>query len=97
MVVGISDSIDVQELRDISSYPKTEGFSYFTSPDFTEVSTTLDVLVQAGCGMTTPTTTPTTPSTTPTTPSTTPSTESTASVSVSSTTSDDEIKRRVLK
>ncbi|ELU16324.1 hypothetical protein CAPTEDRAFT_192434 [Capitella teleta] len=49
LVVGITDQVDEAELAAISSPPSIKGISYFTSPDFTEVSTILDFLLASGC------------------------------------------------
>ena len=48
VAIGITDSIDEAELRDISSPPKLKGQNYFTSPNFQQLEGILDgVLVQA--------------------------------------------------
>lgn len=47
--VGITNQIDEAELAVISSPPSLKDFSYFTSPDFTEVSSILDLLLATGC------------------------------------------------
>ena len=55
VAIGITDSIDEAELRDISSPPKLKGQNYFTSPNFQQLEGILDgVLVQA-CVTTPPT------------------------------------------
>ncbi len=51
---GITDVIDEEQLRQISSPPQREGVSWFKTPDFTQLHTILDTLVESSCSAPTP-------------------------------------------
>lgn len=47
--VGITEEIDRDELRDISSEPQIEDRNYFTSPDFEGLANVIEALVDEAC------------------------------------------------
>ena len=49
LVVGITQSVEKQLLRDISSPPQRENENFFTSPDFTSLSSIIEALVDETC------------------------------------------------
>jgi hypothetical protein len=81
LCVGISDNINEQELRLMSSLPQAENQTYWLSADFTSLNTIIDELVSRTCGA------PTTPApTTTTVPTTTPAPTTTTTTPVPTTT-----------
>lgn len=48
-VVGITNRIDEQILKDISSSPQQKDQSYFTTPNFQELDKILEALLQVTC------------------------------------------------
>ena len=57
--VGITTSVNEQELREMSSMPQIEGQTYWQSSDFTTLGDVIDTLVQETCGTPSPTPAPT--------------------------------------
>ena len=57
--VGITTSVNEQELKEMSSMPQIEGQTYWQSTDFTTLGDVTDTLVQETCGTPSPTTAPT--------------------------------------
>ena len=53
--VGITTSVNEQELREMSSMPQIEGQTYWRSSDFTTLGDVIDTLVQETCGTPSPT------------------------------------------
>ena len=49
LVVGVTNSVEKQLLRDISSEPQKENESYFVTPDFITLSTIVKTLVTETC------------------------------------------------
>lgn len=49
--VGITNQIDENELRLMSSLPQEEGKNYFRSPDFDQLDTIVDAIVQETCSV----------------------------------------------
>jgi hypothetical protein len=47
--VGITDKIDEEELREMSSAPQLEGQTYWRSPDFQQLGDIVDALVTETC------------------------------------------------
>lgn len=87
--VGVTNAIDENELRLISSPPQTKGINYFTSTDFSNLQQLVQALVRSTC-ITTPVPIPTTPVTTPSTP------RRTAAPPASTQTADQRTTKRVL-
>ena len=48
--VGITDVVDIIELRGMSSPPQVLNQNYWTAPDFTVLDTVLDAIIRAECG-----------------------------------------------
>ncbi len=49
LAVGITANVESQFLRDISSFPQRENENYFTTPDFSDLTGILNVLVSETC------------------------------------------------
>ncbi len=49
ILIGITDNIDVEFLRDLSSRPQLEGQNYFTATDFAVLNTIQRTVVQGTC------------------------------------------------
>ena len=50
VAVGITDTVDEEFLKAMSSLPQVEGQDYFTAIDFAELKTIRDSVVQSACG-----------------------------------------------
>ena len=48
--VGITDVVDIIELRGMSSPPQVLNQNYWTAPDFTVLDTVLDAIIRTECG-----------------------------------------------
>lgn len=48
--VGITSSVDANELKAMSSYPHVLGQNYFTSPDFRQLENIINSLIANACG-----------------------------------------------
>ena len=49
VAVGVTNSVETGLLRDISSFPHKENENYFTTPDFSDLSHILNVLITETC------------------------------------------------
>ena len=49
VAVGITNSVDENELRGISSQPQVENRNYFTSPDFQQLENIIENLLASAC------------------------------------------------
>ena len=58
VAVGITNSVDENELRGISSLPQERDRNYFTSPDFRQLEGIIDNILSSACVVTPPPTTP---------------------------------------
>ena len=65
--IGITNSVDEDELRAISSMPQLRDVNYFTSPDFQQLESIIETLLSSACVVTVPPTTSTPRPTTTTT------------------------------
>ena len=52
--IGITNSVDENELRGLSSLPQRENVNYFTSPDFQQLGQIIDTLLASACVVTPP-------------------------------------------
>ena len=59
--IGVTNSIDEDELRGLSSSPQVRGQNYFTSVDFQQLETIIEGLLVQACARTPPPPPPTTP------------------------------------
>ena len=50
--VGITNSVDENELRGLSSQPQLENVNYFTSPDFQQLEQIIEQLLASACVVT---------------------------------------------
>ena len=46
---GITDEIDEEEIRNISSAPNQNGISYWTTPNFDEISGVVGTVINSTC------------------------------------------------
>ena len=53
VAVGITNSVDENELRGISSLPQVQNRNYFTSPDFQQLENIIENLLASACVVTT--------------------------------------------
>ena len=58
VAVGITNSVDENELKAISSLPQQRDLNYFTSPDFRQLEGIIDNILSSACVVTPPPTTP---------------------------------------
>ena len=49
LAIGVTSSVDEEELRAISSLPQREGQQYFTSPDFQQLDRIINGLLATAC------------------------------------------------
>ena len=47
--VGITNDIDEEEIRNISSHPNQKGVTYWTSPNFQEISGVVGRVINSTC------------------------------------------------
>lgn len=58
--IGVTSAVNINEIRRISSAPRTENVNWFTAPDFTDLTTILNTVLERAC----PTLPPLTPTVT---------------------------------
>ena len=52
--IGVTNSVDADELKAMSSVPQVRGRNYFTSPDFQQLDGIIDSLLSSACVVTPP-------------------------------------------
>ena len=49
-MIGITQGVDVDEISAVSSYPQTEGDSYWLAEDFNALPNFVDNIIGGACG-----------------------------------------------